>query len=92
MIHYSAAETDTKAAVKQKQAWTKDRVTFLAGKPGSAAYWLSQVGEAEEIKESLLTPLDIADKNGVYFVSVAKAAWMRLQLAAQSIVAFAQAA
>jgi len=98
LIHYSAAETDHRTRTEREQAWTKGRVIYLAGEPGSAAYGLGHIKvlrkavEAEEIEESLLTQLEIAEKNGFYFVSESKSAWMRLQLEAESIVAFAQAA
>jgi len=91
LVHYSEGESEAKG---QAPVWAEKRVIYLAGKAGSAAYGLSQIKalQAAEIKESLLAQLDIAEKNGFYFVSEAKSAWMRLQLEAESIVAFAQAA
>ncbi len=91
LIHYSETRTEARA---KAPGWAQERMVFLAGKTGSAAYAISKIRalrKALTLKQGL-PDLEITLNNGYHLISEAKAAWMNLQLAAQSYVAIFTAA
>ncbi len=96
LIHYSESETGVKLEMDQWLPWTKERVIYIAGKPGSAVYGLHKLA-AIKLKKELgeetgWQDLEIEYHAGYFLPSASKAGEMMTDLKLQSYVAFAKAA
>ena len=100
LVHYSGISAETKRAAESDLPQFKDRIAYVVGEAGSAAYGLLQIQkikkQLEAVRSNLAVPtledLGILFQEGTHRIAAAQANWMRQILAANFEVAFARAA